>query len=70
MSVERLNGYSTSGLLMMHHGVRQALEVDDNLPPKTEKIYGVREYSDWLLSSDAIEAELNKRQVKYQKVAW
>lgn len=70
MSVEKIGGYSTSGLLMMHHGIRQALEVDDNLFPKAEKTYGVREYPDWRRWSDAIESELNRRQVKYQKVAW
>lgn len=68
--VESIPGYSTSGLLMMHSGVKQALAVDDNLPANVEKLYGVRHYPDWRRWANAIEAELDKRNVKYTKVAW
>ena len=63
-------GYSTSGLLMMHGGIKNALAVDDNTPPATAKTYGVRTYSDWKEQGDAIEAELDSRKVSYQKIAW
>lgn len=68
--VESVSGYSTSGLLMMHGGVRQALAVDDNLPEGAEKPYGVRHYPDWRRWADSIESELDKRAVKYSKIAW
>ena len=68
--IASVSGYSTSGLLMMHSGVSQALAVDDNLPTNAGKLYGVRQYQDWRRWSDALEAELDKRQVKYVKVVW
>ena len=63
-------GYSTSGLLMMHGGIKNALAIDDNTPSGTEKTYGVRTYSDWKEQADAIETELDDRKVSYQKIAW
>lgn len=70
MPIEKIDGYSTSGLLMMYHGILQALEVDDNLPSNSQKTFGVREYADWRRCADAMEAELNKRQINYQKISW
>lgn len=62
---------STPGLLKMHSAVREALEVDDTLHlsglPKT---YEVRGFPDWHEWSDKLEAELDKRKVRYAKVAW
>ena len=62
-------GYSTSGLLMMHNGVRTALATDDALP-ESQKPYLVRKHPDWKMQADEIEAELDKRKVKYQKIKW
>ncbi|MFO0812525.1 MAG: hypothetical protein U0796_04870 [Gemmatales bacterium] len=66
-----LAGMSTPGLLKMHNAVREALEIDDTLHlsglPKT---YGVRDFADWRPWTDALEAELDNRKVKYAKVAW
>lgn len=42
-------GFSTNGLLMMLSGIRDALEVDDNTPDRTDKPYGVRAFKDWRL---------------------
>jgi hypothetical protein len=70
MNAEKVSGYSTSGLLMMHQGIRHALETDDNLPQGQAKPYGVREYQDWKSWSDLIESELDHRKVTYQKVPW
>jgi hypothetical protein len=68
--IESVSGYSTSGLLMMHDGVCQALAVDDNLPMNADKIYEVRHYQDWRRWADTLEAELDKRKVNYSKIAW
>ncbi|BAW95762.1 hypothetical protein NIES970_06750 [[Synechococcus] sp. NIES-970] len=67
--IESVSSYSTSGLLMMHGGIRQSLAVDDNLPKNMEKLYGVRQYSGWRKWADKIEAELDARQIKYTKIA-
>lgn len=62
---------SDAGLLKLHGAVREALEVDDQLHlAGLSKVYGVREFSDWRDWSNAIEAELDRRSVKYQRVAW
>ena len=63
-------GYTTSGLLMMHGGTKNALTIDDNTLPEVAKPYGVRQYPDWREQADAIEAELDSRSVSYQKIVW
>ena len=63
-------GFSTSGLLMMHNSIHQALAVDDNIEKGKDKPYGVREYRDWKEMSDAIEKELTTRAIKFQAVPW
>lgn len=66
-----LTGMSTPGLLKMHSAVREAIEVDDALILSGFKpTYGVRDYADWRSWSDALEAELDKRNAKYAKVSW
>ncbi len=66
MDIENL---STSSLLLLHSPVRQALETDDNLPDG-QKIHEAREEPDWRRWSDRIEAELDKRNAKYEKIEW
>lgn len=63
-------GFSDNGLKMMQDGIRNALKEDDATPAGAAKPYGVREFSDWRVHSDQIEAELDKRAVSYTKVAW
>ena len=63
-------GLSTSGLVMMHGAIKQALAVDDNLPPDQNKPYGVRTFADWKQMADAIEAELRTRSVKFDPAPW
>lgn len=70
MNAGKVAGYSTSGLLMMHQGIRHALETDDNMSQGQDKVYEVREYQDWRSWSDSIESELDNRKVTYQKVPW
>jgi hypothetical protein len=64
-----LTKLSTNGLLKLHAATREAVEVDDNLPPD-EFVYGVRVFPDWRPWADQIEAELDKRGVKYTKIVW
>lgn len=54
----------------MHQAVRDRLEEEDNQPAGQEKIYGVREYPDWRMQADEMEAELDRRKVLYSKIAW
>lgn len=63
-------GFSTSGLLMMHGGIKQSLAVDDNTPEGKDKPYGVRAFANWKQMSDAIESELRERDVKFETVPW
>ncbi len=63
-------GFSTSGLLMMHGGIKQSLAVDDNISDDKEKLFGVRTFPDWKKMADAIEEELNKRNVKFEAISW
>lgn len=63
-------GFSTSGLLMMHGGIKQSLAIDDNTSAEKDKPYGVRTYTDWKKMSDEIETELKSRGVKFEAVPW
>jgi hypothetical protein len=66
-----ISGMSSAGILKMHAGVREALEVDDQLRLSgLQPIFGVREFADWRPWSDMLEAELDQRGVKYTKVEW
>jgi len=68
--VINIPGFSTSGLLMMHGGIKQSLAVDDNTAVEKDKPYGVRAFPDWKEMSDAIETELKSRGVKFHAVPW
>lgn len=63
-------GFSTNGLKMMYEAAKDALAEDDATPPGQDKPYGVREYADWRGFTDAIEAELDSRNVPYPKIVW
>jgi hypothetical protein len=63
-------GFSTNGLLTMHHSIADALSVDDNTDEGQPKPYGVREYKDWREMCNQLEAELTARNAKYSKVQW
>ncbi|AEG68830.1 hypothetical protein PP715_21310 [Ralstonia solanacearum] len=63
-------GFSTNGLKMMYEGAKDALAEDDATPSGQDKPYGVREYADWRELTDAIEAELDSRNVSYPKIVW
>lgn len=63
-------GLSTAGLLKLHGAILEALQVDDNAPEGYTKMYGVRDFSDWRVMAEEIEAELDSRKVKYAKIRW
>lgn len=65
----KTEGYSTNGLKMMLDGIRNALAADDK-QGNAQKIYCVREYADWRVQADAIEAELKKRGETFTAVPW
>jgi len=66
-----ISGMTDAGILKMYAAVREAIEQDDQLVLAGLKpIYGVRDFSDWKDWSDLLQAELDKRGVKYTKVGW
>lgn len=67
---ESIQGHSTSSLVMMYDGVLKSLSVDDQLPPEARKVYGVRENDDWRRLANAIEQELQRREVEVAKIPW
>jgi hypothetical protein len=63
-------GLSTNGLKAMQAGIKKALAVDDATPADQQKLYGVRQFPDWRIVGDAMEAELTKRQEKFTPIPW
>lgn len=70
MQIDRIPLFSTAGLLKMHGALQEALNDDDNLAPDAAKVYGVRQFPDWHIWADALEAELAHRQVAFAPVVW
>ena len=65
-----ISGLSTNALLLLYNAVREALEIDDNLPRGVEKTYNVREFRDFREWSNGLEAELDNRGARYSKIEW
>lgn len=65
-----MSGFSDNGLLKMQKGIVRVLKIDDETPEGQEKVYLVRELSDWKEWGNALEAELDNRKVKYEKIPW
>lgn len=61
---------SDRGLVGMQRAIRDRLHEEDQLPADQERVYGVREFSDWKTQADEIEAELDRRGIEYEKVPW
>ncbi len=59
-----------SYLLQLHSGIKDALAEDDAIPQGKPKKYGVRGFRDFKDQTDALEVELDKRPVKYNKIEW
>jgi hypothetical protein len=62
--------FSDGGIKSMHDAVLDALEKDDKTPQNQDKPYGVRQFADWKQWSDALEAELQTRNIPFTKVKW
>ena len=61
---------SENGLVAMQRAIRDRLLEEDELPEGHEKIYGLRQFNDWKIQADEIEAELDRRGATYDKVPW
>ena len=63
--------FSNDALLMMHHGTRGALAVDDELTKLGEEHrFQVRETSDWKKHADDLEAEMSRRGMIFDVIDW
>jgi len=51
----------------LHNSIRKCLAADD-ANPSSEKVYGVRTFADWKNAKDAIEAELMRHNISYDKI--
>ncbi|MDQ8726695.1 hypothetical protein [Bradyrhizobium sp. LHD-71] len=65
MDIQQL---STYGLLMLYQAVRLALDEDDTNP--NDRLFQVRENSDWRRWSDEIASELDHRGASYSRIVW
>jgi hypothetical protein len=59
---------STYGLLMLYQAVKLALDEDDGNPD--DRLFQVRENSDWRRWSDEIASELDQRGANYSRISW
>lgn len=59
---------STYGLLMLYQAVRLALDEDDR--NAGDRLFQVRENSDWRTWSDEIAEELDHRGASYTRISW
>jgi hypothetical protein len=62
--------HTTKSLGALHEEIRRALAEEDALPPGKPRPYGVREFADFRLEADAIEAELRRREQQVQSIKW
>jgi len=65
-----ITAMSSKGLKAMQRAIHDRLIEEDQQPPGQEKVYGVREFSDWREQADEMEAELDRRSETYDKVPW
>jgi hypothetical protein len=59
---------STYGLLMLYQAVKLALDEDDGNPH--DRLFQVRENSDWRRWSDEIASELDHRGANFSRIIW
>jgi hypothetical protein len=65
-----ISDLSDNALRMMHDAIWRALHVDDSIPPREPKRYGVRAHADFRKLNDAIEGELRSRRVDFKSLDW
>lgn len=54
----------------LHTAIKEALKKDDDTAEGLDKPYGVRQHGDWRRDADAYEAELDRRELLYDKIIW
>jgi hypothetical protein len=62
--------HSTGALVDFHTRIRDGLAQENALPPNAPRKYGFREHADFRWEADAIEAELETRNVLFQPIVW
>jgi hypothetical protein len=63
--------FTNDSLMMMHHGARGALAVDDELNHLgQEKRFRVRETPDWIQHATGLEAEMLRRNMSFEAIKW
>ena len=63
--------FTNDALLMMHHGARGALAVDDELNKLgQERRFRVRETPDWVEHASGLEAEMLRRGMSFDAIRW
>lgn len=65
-----IRALSPAGLLSLYDAIAVALLHDDAQPPTQAKTYGVRQHGDWRVWADALEAELNRRDLTFSPIPW
>lgn len=66
----RYDQETANNLLTMHQSIANALEADKATPEGQAKPYGVMQNADFQEQAVAIELELEKRGVKFEKIYW
>jgi hypothetical protein len=61
---------SDKGLLSLYNAITKALDEDDNIPEEENKKYGVRDFLDWQIWGNSLEAEIKKRDLEYTPIPW
>jgi hypothetical protein len=63
--------FSNETLMMMHHGARGALAVDDELAALGEPIrFKVRDTLDWTMHVADLETEMARRGMIFERIDW
>jgi hypothetical protein len=63
--------FTNESLLMMHHGAKGALAVDDELGGLGQQPrFRVRETPDWVTHAAELEAEMLRRGVNFDPIKW
>jgi hypothetical protein len=63
--------FTNDTLLMMHHGARGALAVDDELNKLgREARFRVRQTPDWVAHASELESEMLKRGMSFDAIRW
>lgn len=65
------HAFTDDTLLMMHHGARGALAVDDELTKLgQERRFRVRQTPDWIEHVSGLEAEMFRRSMSFDAITW